>query len=339
VVCRAAVTIVRWACVACPAACESQAANSLNPLSVYIGKSTARALLDMVPPWSVTSIHPVSRSTYVTMDARRLYINLLKQAVRNELYRVRVAAAPASAEELERARAHLDYLRATFGPAADSIGLTPEDVCGAWKGLRPMGHTLCDQRQLDNVQQCVEYVIENDIPGDLIEAGVYRGGQCIFMRGILKVHGVTDRKVFVADSFKGLPVPDKDKNVDDAIAFEFLKHFDVYAVDIAEVRDNFARYELLDENVVFLEGWFKDTLPAAPIMRIAVMRLDGDFYESTRDSLEGLYARLSAGGFVIIDDYGLPVGCRRAVDEFRREHDIHAAIQWVNDHTVFWQKA
>jgi O-methyltransferase len=88
---------------------------------------------------------------------------------------------------------------------------------------------------------------------------------------------------------------------------------------------------------VFLKGWFKDTLPTAPIQRIAVMRLDGDMYESTMDGLTNLYPKLSKGGFCIIDDYGLD-GCKKAVDDFRQQHGITAELKRVDWTGSYWRK-
>jgi hypothetical protein len=98
---------------------------------------------------------------------------------------------------------------------------------------------------------------------------------------------------------------------------------------------------LLDEQVHFLKGWFKDTLPGAPLQRLAVMRLDGDYYESTRDALRNLYHRLSPGGYAIIDDYGEDTWtyCRKAVDEFRAEQNIHDPLVRVDSKCYYWQRS
>jgi O-methyltransferase len=112
---------------------------------------------------------------------------------------------------------------------------------------------------------------------------------------------------------------------------EYLK------VSRAEVEENFRRYGLLDEQVVFLEGWFADTLPRAPIERLAVFRLDGDMYQSTIEALEALYPRLSPGGSCIVDDYALP-GCHRAVDDFRARHGIGEALERIDYTGVHWRK-
>jgi hypothetical protein len=112
---------------------------------------------------------------------------------------------------------------------------------------------------------------------------------------------------------------------------------DQLAVSQEDVAENFRKYDLLDDQVVFLKGWFKDSLPEAPIESLAVMRLDGDMYESTMDALTSLYPKLSAGGFCIIDDYALP-GCKKAVDDYRRDNDISSALQTIDWSSCFWEK-
>jgi hypothetical protein len=142
-----------------------------------------------------------------------------------------------------------------------------------------LAHTMVGLRRLDNIQFCVEDALAAGVPGDLIETGVWRGGASIFMRAILQAHQVADRNVWVADSFQGLPPPDEEKYPADKGDQHYLAPH--LAVSLETVKANFARYDLLDDQVCFLPGWFKDTLPVAPIERIAVMRLDGDMYEST----------------------------------------------------------
>ena len=97
-------------------------------------------------------------------------------------------------------------------------------------------------------------------------------------------------------------------------------------------------YGLWDDQVRFLKGWFKDTLPNAPMQQIAVMRLDGDMYELTMDGLNALYPRLSVGGFVIIDDYVLLEPCRQAVDDYRRQHDITEEIVPIDFTGAYWRR-
>ena len=113
----------------------------------------------------------------------------------------------------------------------------------------------------------------------------------------------------------------------------------MFSAGLAAVQNNFRRYGLLDEQVRFLVGWFRDTLPAAPMQRLALLRLDGDLYESTMDSLTHLYPKLSRGGYVIVDDYFLDC-CRSAVDDFRRKEKIEGPLLHTRDNMgVYWKRA
>jgi len=197
--------------------------------------------------------------------------------------------------------------------------------------------------RFDNIKNCIENTLHNGVPGDLIEAGVWRGGATIFMRGVLKAFGVVDRLVWVADSFEGLPEPDPDLFPLEAKVQSgpvMQKEYHNLAASLEEVRRNFTAYGLMDDQVKFLKGWFKDTLPAAPIGALSLMRLDGDFYESTRDGLNSLYGRLSIGGYVIIDDYGEDswTYCRKAVDEFRSERHIEDPLIAVDSKCSYWRR-
>lgn len=200
----------------------------------------------------------------------------------------------------------------------------------------PTAETMIGTRRLDNVvDACVTAVLE-DVPGDFIETGVWRGGTTILMRGVLQAMGATGRDVWVADSFEGLPVPDADAYpADEGLDWS---HVEVLKVGADAVRANFERYGLLDDRVHFLEGWFCDTLPDAPIGAISVLRLDGDLYQSTMDALVSLEPKVSSGGFVLVDDYGGWEPCRAAVDDYRRQHGITAPIETVDWTGVWWRK-
>lgn len=203
--------------------------------------------------------------------------------------------------------------------------------------IRPsQADTMVGLKRLDNIQSCVETVLRDGVPGDLIETGVWRGGSCIFMRAVLAAHGANDRRVFVADSFEGLPPPDAGKYPEDKGDRHHVER--CLAVSQEQVAGNFKKYGLLDDQVVFLKGWFKDTLPGAPIHSLAVLRLDGDMYESTMDALNSLYAKLSKGGFCIVDDYALP-GCRRAVEDYRKQHGIQDPIIPIDWTGAYWRKS
>jgi O-methyltransferase len=197
--------------------------------------------------------------------------------------------------------------------------------------------TMIGMQRLSNLQRCVETIITEDIPGDLVECGVWRGGACILMRAVLAAYGDEKRCVWLADSFAGVPPPDADNYAADRNLRLDLSS-EVLAVTEAAVKANFERYRLLDDRVRFLPGWFKDTLLDAPVGRIALLRLDGDLYESTIQALEALYPRLSPGGFCIIDDYHAIAACRQAVTDYLANYKISVKIDEIDGTGVFWRK-
>lgn len=196
-------------------------------------------------------------------------------------------------------------------------------------------HTMIGMKRLNNLQECVETVLRDGVEGDLIETGVWRGGSTIFMKAILTAHGDENRKIFVADSFKGLPPPDTDKHPDDL--GDNLHEYSYLAVSKEQVEENFRSYGLLDDRIVFLKGWFEDTLPTAPIEKLAILRLDGDMYGSTITALENLYPKLSVGGFCIVDDYILP-NCKKAVSDYCSKIGIDPEIKDIDGTGAFWRK-
>lgn len=274
---------------------------------------------------------------------RDAYLDLLKKCLSAYLYpessNKRIDALPGWAPSVVvkglvvRCLDRLGYRLFKVQP----FDLTARENGADWPSF---GYSMIGLRRLDNIQECVERVLEDRVPGDLIETGAWRGGACILMRAILASRNVTDRTVWVADSFQGLPPvsrgPDKElarqKPNFDLAGRPYL------AASLAEVQENFRRFGLLDKQVRFLEGWFKDTLPIAPIDQIAVLRLDGDLYESTMDALTSLYRKVSSGGFVIVDDYHAWPTCRRAVEEFRAKSAIDDPIEEIDGCGVFWRK-
>ena len=251
---------------------------------------------------------------------------------------------PASAEFL-RAR-YLDLMRACL------TGMIYDDPAQAFDGSGPAGfdrskrevgldwplraQSMIGAKRMLQLQQSAEYVIERGVPGDFIETGVWRGGACILMRAVLLAWGVTDRTVWLADSFAGLPPPDEERYPADRGLD--LTTYTALSVPIDEVKENFRRYGLLDPQVKFLPGWFRDTLPRAPIERLAILRLDGDLYESTIQALDALYDKVSPRGYVIVDDYLTFDACRLAVEDFRRARGIQEPIVTIDAGGVYWQR-
>jgi O-methyltransferase len=194
-------------------------------------------------------------------------------------------------------------------------------------------HTMIGLKRLHNLHDCLEYIRDYKVQGDFIETGVWRGGACIFMQMYNKLYNM-NRKVYVADSFRGLPPPDPRYGADNG---DLHYTFPELSVSKQQVEENFKLYNALDENVVFLEGWFKDTLPSANIEKLAILRLDGDMYGSTLDALNALYDKLQPGGALIIDDYALK-GCAAAIHDFRNSRGINTNIKKIDSIAAFWIK-
>lgn len=274
--------------------------------------------------------------------SRGLYLDLLQRSLMGALY-AETPREPTD-DDLARCLARLMAARKRFagaeGDAARLLSASPRDLFAFQERMsaRQRKHTMTAESGVNNVRECVETVLREDVPGDLLEAGVWKGGLPLLMRGVLAAWGDETRAVWLADSFAGLPEPDFETDPDDAVAYFLSGGIDHLAVSRADVERTFAAYGLLDERVRFLEGWFADTLPDAPLEALAVARLDGDWYDSTRDAVTALYPKLSVGGFLIVDDYGLPLGCRRAVDEYREAHGITEPLVEVNEQTVYWRR-
>ena len=246
------------------------------------------------------------------MDAKALYLDLLKRCLTNMIYQD-------PGRLMVGGELHFDLHARAEGQDWPLVA-----------------HTMIGIKRLDALHYCVEDVLDRKVPGDFIETGVWRGGACIFMRGVLKARGVTNRTVWVADSFAGLPPPNAEKYPQDA-GYQFHE-FRELAIPLEQVQENFRRYGLLDEQVRFLKGWFRDTLPGAPVKSLAVLRLDGDLYESTMDALTHLYPRLEKGGYAIIDDYGSVKACKRATDDYRAQHAVDEPIVTIDSSGVMWRK-
>jgi len=193
--------------------------------------------------------------------------------------------------------------------------------------------------------QCQE-VFRHHVPGSLVECGVWRGGSAAVMALAARSAG-QDRALHLFDSFEGLPEPTE---IDEAKAIDYsggraggkLSSIDRCKAGLEEVRGFlFGQLGLDPARVHFHVGWFQDTLPAdAPTLGpIALLRLDGDWYESTAVCLEHLYPLLSPGGIIVLDDYFAWAGCKKATDEYRAKHGITAPLRQIDREAVFWVKA
>lgn len=193
-------------------------------------------------------------------------------------------------------------------------------------------HTMIGLKRMQNLHESLDYIRENNIQGDFIETGVWRGGASIFAKKYFDLYGM-NRKVFVADSFRGLPPPQVQEDAGDPHhTIDFLR------VSLVDVQNNFKLYGALDENVIFLEGWFEDTLPNNPaIQELSVLRMDGDMYKSTMDVFDSCYHKVVKGGRVIIDDYCIS-NCKNAVHKFREVNSFTEEITVIDQCGIFWIK-
>jgi Macrocin-O-methyltransferase (TylF) len=271
------------------------------------------------------------------VDTGQLYLDLLKRCLTNVIYR----DPPIPTPWLPSGEFDLDArVRGVDWPS--------------------QAHTMIGFRRLENLQRLAESVLADKIPGDFLEAGVARGGAMVFLRGVLRVHDVTDRTIWLADSFQGFPEPSPDELpeadtiypqlAEDLARFEGVLGERAQSADELyrqflrgtsedEVRQTFERYGLLDDQVRFLPGWFADTLPSAPVRRLAILRADSDLYDSTQTTLEHLYPKVSPGGYVIIDDYHSVDECRRAVHDYLKSIDAdHQRLEVVDECAVSWRK-
>lgn len=264
--------------------------------------------------------------------AQQLYLDLMKKCLTNWIYGDTEVDVIVGKRLLKRITGLLNkfgYKLIKPAPMISQKRLSGQD-------LPPTAHTMVGLKRLNNIQQCIENVLANNISGDIIECGVWRGGASIFMRAILKAYEVKDRTVYVADSFQGCPVPNIQKYPQDKGSD--LHDYKALPVPVERVKANFNSYGLLDDQVRFLEGWFKDTLPNAPLKKIALLRLDGDLYESTTDALTNLYPKLSVGGYIIVDDYFAIAACKEAIMDYRKSHDINDEIINIDDTGIYWQR-
>lgn len=236
---------------------------------------------------------------------------------------------------------YLDLLRQTLTRSLflSGVALTQRLVGRDWP--TDGAETMIGDTRLLNIQMLAQTVIRENIPGDFVECGVWRGGAAIFMAGVLADNQDDPmapnrqlRRVWVCDSFKGCPAPNPARYPrDEGDAHHMLSFL---GVSQTEVKENFMKYGMLRPDVHFIEGFFKDSLPG-PIQQISLLRVDGDLYESQMQVLEALYFRISPGGYVIIDDYYNLPGSHHATNDFRRTHGIGNPLVRVDWCAAYWR--
>lgn len=284
----------------------------------------------------------------------RRYLDLLRKSLVNELY-IELEAqliycvlcgaygeAP-DLEELLKARSNRQVINHLFSNkvSGDSVHLKGIDELGN-SAIQPhlrnyveYAHTLLGHERLTHLEACLTQIVAEGIKGDVLQAGCWRGGSAVFLRGVLDVLGESKRRLWVADSFSGLPAstcgPDIGHEMDASV-------YPVLSVSLDEVKEVFNKYDLLTDGVEFLPGWFSESLRHLPAKRIALLHIDADLYESTLDVLNMCYTNVVNGGFIVIDDYGILPPCREAVDEFLSSQNTEIVPIRVGDHAAYWRR-
>lgn len=227
-------------------------------------------------------------------------------------------------------------------PAAETKRLpadmqSPEFVA-LFELCRP--YTMTSAERLFSLYHAVNYVLKNNIPGDFIECGVWKGGSALLMAKMLAMKNISDRKVVLYDTYEGMPPPtENDKDYAGVNAEKLLQDSSIEVQDsvwcyssFEEVKANIELSGLATENIVMVKGKVEDTIPSQhPSTQIALLRLDTDWYESTKHELEHLYPQLSRNGVLIIDDYGHWQGCRKAVDEYISNNNLPILLNRIDE--------
>ena len=278
-------------------------------------------------------VHPPNE--VACSDVRDLYVELLKRAVTRMIGKDQYAIFNHPPGTVKDAIWRF-VCRKLRGRRLALVRIVPPEDRLNGRSWPADAETMVGVKRLSSLQECVLDILNNQVPGDIMETGVWRGGTCIFIAGMLRAYGDQRRTVWLADSFQGLPKPSVGRYPEDN--GDVLWRYPELAVTEAEVQANFDRYGLWGPNVKLLKGWFSDTMSRLPMENLALLRLDGDMFESTMQVLEGGYSRVSPGGYIVIDDYGASPSCRAAVDRFRSNHRVEARLRNVDWSCVVWQK-
>jgi len=206
-------------------------------------------------------------------------------------------------------------------------------------------YTMVDAKRLSNIHDLAEAAEKGKLKGVFAECGVWRGGCAAIMASVSK-KAQSSRKIWLFDSFEGLPEP---TTKDGQVAKDYaqnraggkLKTINKCVGPLDDAKEIFFNVLKIDpNNVVIKKGWFQDTLPVAKkeIGPIAILRLDGDWYESTKICLDNLYDNVTSGGYVVVDDYGHWEGCKKAIDEFIAGRKIKTDLIKIDYAGIYFKK-
>ncbi|MCH9018977.1 MAG: class I SAM-dependent methyltransferase [Proteobacteria bacterium] len=202
---------------------------------------------------------------------------------------------------------------------------------------RTSRYTMTSRERISSLEDAVRYIVDGGIPGAIVECGVWRGGSMMAAALTLRDIGETDRELFLFDTFEGMPTPgDEDVSVTGKPARPTWNTRLVNGesqwcrceLDVVQANLRATGYD--QDRIHFVKGMVEDTLPCDAIEGIALLRLDTDWYDSTKWELEQLFPLLAPGGVLIIDDYGRWQGCRKAVDEYFAENGVNMLLTRVD---------
>jgi O-methyltransferase len=198
-------------------------------------------------------------------------------------------------------------------------------------------YTMTTPARIYSLVRAVEYVSARTVPGAFVECGVWRGGSMMAVALTLLRLGVTDRDLYLYDTFTGMTAPsDEDVRRSGERAADLLaeqsRSSDIWAIAaIEDVRAAVLSVGYPEERIHFVQGPVEETLPANAPEQIALLRLDTDWYSSTKHELVHLFPRLTSGGVLILDDYGYWQGARRAVDEYLSENGLRLLLNRIDN--------
>ncbi len=323
---------------------------TLDALERTEGREALLELSEQLRLDAVTSQHNFFYGTLAKIDrGAERYLDLLEGALLNEHYlenEVRLWYLLSCAElrrepDLLRLQDPVRSMRSEAEELARSRRVGTFEADGQQTVFFP--YTIMGRTRLDHLRRCLDVVRSASIAGDLVECETLRGGGAIMMRGYLEAFEMRNRTVWVADRFhtttperlaeQGFPT----EEAGTASEVGGSAGWPAEAMgDLNVVRDGFARFNLLDERVRFLHGAYVETLPSAPIEKIALLRIASVTYADTREVLDHLYPKLADGAFVIVETYA-DLECRRAVDEFRATNGITSSLEQVDWAAAFWR--
>jgi O-methyltransferase len=214
-------------------------------------------------------------------------------------------------------------------PVFEKILATSAANC-MWTGFQSIEPMYCMYKNL-------EYIVENQIAGDIVECGVWRGGMMQLAALTLKHLGDESRQLYLYDTFTGMPEPgDRDVNWNGELAREAWKAAKNSGQQwggggsVDQIREVMISTGYPKEKMTFVPGMVEDTIPDTIMADIAILRLDTDFYRSTLHELVHLYPRLVIGGVLVVDDYGYYKGAREATDEYIQQNRLKLLLTRVN---------